>query len=57
MDVKEVELEGVDWIRLAHEKDKWNPLVKTVINVGFHQRREISLVAKIFGFSVRVSIM
>jgi hypothetical protein len=45
MDVKEVVLEGVDWIRLAHEKDKWNPLVKTVINVGFHQRREISLVA------------
>ena len=31
MDLKETEWEGVDWIDLAQDREKWRDLVKAVI--------------------------
>jgi hypothetical protein len=33
MDFKEIEWEGVDWINLAKDRDKWQALVKMVIKI------------------------
>jgi hypothetical protein len=32
MNVTEVGLEGVNWIHLAHGKDRWRDLVNTILN-------------------------
>jgi hypothetical protein len=41
IDLRETGLEGVDWIHLAQDRDRWRTLVNTVMNF-FHQRRGIS---------------
>jgi hypothetical protein len=33
MDLREIEWEGVDWIYLAQDRDQWQALIKTVINI------------------------
>jgi hypothetical protein len=33
MDLKEIRWEGMDWIHLAQERDKWQALVKTVMDL------------------------
>jgi hypothetical protein len=33
MGLKEIGWEGVDWMDLAQDKDKWFPLVSTVMNI------------------------
>jgi hypothetical protein len=33
MDLKEVVLEDVDWIRLAQDRNQWQALVKAVMNI------------------------
>jgi hypothetical protein len=33
MDLREIGLEGVDWIRLAQDRDRWWVLVSTVMNL------------------------
>jgi hypothetical protein len=30
--LREIELSGMEWIDLAQDRDKWKPLVNTVIN-------------------------
>jgi hypothetical protein len=35
MDLKEVESEGMDWIELAQDKDRWRTLVNAVMNLPF----------------------
>jgi hypothetical protein len=35
MDLREIGLEGVEWIHLAQDRDKWQALVNTVINLLF----------------------
>jgi len=35
MDIKETAWEGVDWIYLAHGRDKWRAVVNTVMNLLF----------------------
>jgi hypothetical protein len=35
MDVKEVGCEGMDWIDLAKDRDRWRALVNAVMNVRF----------------------
>jgi hypothetical protein len=33
MDLQEVGCEGMDWIDLARERDRWRPLVNAVMNL------------------------
>jgi hypothetical protein len=33
MDLMEIELEGVDWIHLSQNRDRWRALVNTVMNL------------------------
>jgi hypothetical protein len=35
MDVREVGWRGVDWIRLAQDRDRWRAVVNAVMNLGF----------------------
>jgi hypothetical protein len=35
MDLTEIGLEGVDWNRLAQDRDQWRAVVKTVMNFWF----------------------
>jgi hypothetical protein len=34
MDLREKVLEGVDWIHLAHDRDRWRALKNTVMNLS-----------------------
>jgi hypothetical protein len=38
MDLKEIGLEGVNWIHLIQKRDQWWGLVNTVMNFGFYTR-------------------
>jgi hypothetical protein len=33
MDLREIEWDGVDWIELVQDRDKWRALVNMVINL------------------------
>jgi hypothetical protein len=33
MDLREVEWDGMDWIELAQNRDRWRALVNTVMNL------------------------
>jgi hypothetical protein len=33
MDLREIGFEGVDWIHLAQDRDRWRALVNTVLNL------------------------
>jgi hypothetical protein len=35
MDLREIGWGGVDWIELAQDRDQWNALVNTVMNLRF----------------------
>jgi hypothetical protein len=37
MDLREIGLDGVDWVDLAQDRDYWRALVNTVMNFGFHK--------------------
>jgi hypothetical protein len=39
IDLGEVGWEGVEWIRLAQDKDQWWAVVNTATKFGFHKRR------------------
>jgi hypothetical protein len=38
--------EGVDWIRLAQDRNKWHAVMNTVINFLFHEVRWIPWLAE-----------
>jgi hypothetical protein len=42
MDIQEVGCEGMDWIELAHDKNRWRALVSAVMKLRFHKIRGIS---------------
>jgi hypothetical protein len=33
MDLREIDLRGVDWIRLSQDKDRWRAVVSAVMNL------------------------
>jgi hypothetical protein len=33
MDLREIGLGGVDWIRLSHDRDRWRAVVSAVMNL------------------------
>jgi hypothetical protein len=33
MDLQEIEYKGVDWMQLAQDRDQWQALVNTVMNI------------------------
>jgi hypothetical protein len=33
MDLREIGWDGIDWIGLAHDRDRWRALVSTVMNL------------------------
>jgi hypothetical protein len=33
MDLREIGLGGVDWIRLAHDRDRWRAVMSAVMNL------------------------
>jgi hypothetical protein len=36
MDLREVGWEGIDWMHLAQNRDQWQALVNTAMNLVFH---------------------
>jgi hypothetical protein len=40
MDLQEVGWEGLDWIDMAQDRDRWRALVNAVMNFGFHKIQE-----------------
>jgi len=37
MDLKEIKWEGIDWIKLVQDRDKWWALVNVTMNLQFPQ--------------------
>jgi hypothetical protein len=35
-------MEGMDWIDMAQDRDRWRALVSAVMNLRFHKTRGIS---------------
>jgi hypothetical protein len=33
IDLREIEFDGMEWIKLAEDRDQWRALVKTVMNL------------------------
>jgi len=42
MYLHELGLEGMDWIKLAQDKDKWRVFVNAVMNLRFYKMQGIS---------------
>jgi hypothetical protein len=42
MDLREIGLGGVDWIRLAQDRDRWRAVVSAVMNLGGFLRHGVS---------------
>ena len=42
MDLQDVECGGMDWIELAHNRERWRALVSVVMNIRVHKMRGIS---------------
>jgi hypothetical protein len=34
MDLREIEIDGANWIQLARDRDQWRAFVKMVVNLG-----------------------
>jgi hypothetical protein len=39
MDLREIGLAGVDWIRLSQDRDRWRAVVSAVMNLRVHSPR------------------
>jgi hypothetical protein len=43
MDLREMGIDGANWIRLAQDRVQWWPFVNTVMNLRFHKESRIFL--------------
>jgi hypothetical protein len=43
MDIQEFVLEGIDWIYMAQERDKWRALAQSVISVVLEINYELKI--------------
>jgi hypothetical protein len=43
MELRELGVDGANWIRLAQDRFRWRPLVRTLMNLRFHKEREYIL--------------
>jgi CRISPR/Cas system-associated protein Cas7 (RAMP superfamily) len=41
MDLTEIGWDGIDWIDLAQDRDRWRALVKTVMNLRVPDRKSV----------------
>jgi hypothetical protein len=41
MDLREIGIDGANWIRLAQDRVKWQAFVKTVMNIWVHKGSRI----------------
>jgi hypothetical protein len=46
MDLIQVRWEGVEWTHLSQNRDQWQALVDTVMDLVFHKRQVISSLAE-----------
>jgi hypothetical protein len=46
MDFKDIGWDGVDWIHLAQDRDRWRELVNTIMNLRDPQKTEYSVSTK-----------
>jgi len=42
MGLQELRLEGMDWINLAQDRDRWRAVVNAVMNIRFYKIQGIS---------------
>jgi hypothetical protein len=41
VDLREIGWDGMNWIDLAQDRDRWRAFVNTVMNLGFHKNAGI----------------
>jgi hypothetical protein len=46
VDLRKIDWEGMDWIDLAQDRDLWQAVVRTVMNLWFHKRWGISFLTE-----------
>jgi hypothetical protein len=51
MDLREVGLEGVDWIHLTHDRTRWQWLVNNVMNLLVQQKAENLSTSRVYYYS------
>jgi hypothetical protein len=51
MDLREIDLGSVDWIRVAHDRDRWRTVVSAVMNLRVLAPRRYFLVTSIAAYS------
>jgi hypothetical protein len=60
MDLREIGLGGVDWIRLVQDRDRWRAVVSAVMNLRFFAPRsklgvisDLPLLIRVLTYTVR----
>jgi hypothetical protein len=58
MDLREIDLRGVDWIRLAQDRDRWLAVVSAVMNLRVLAPRSYSLLLhRLFQAEMRLLVL
>jgi hypothetical protein len=45
LDLREICIDGANWIQLAQDRIQWRAFVNTVMNLGFHKESRIFLIS------------